>query len=206
MKQRDRHSCRLKVIPVERQRTVSQSHPSWTWNLALWAHLCCALFDHDIKLIWFLTLEEQSTVTAKVSYSLHQSQLWCGSKHYQFLLRAEAAHELSWGKAKVVLKSVFSKQCWFTAKSRTTATILTLSWVFQMQTATSAVACWSTSAWLLLLPFTKEKEGTGQRQNSGTAGLLAALSNMVEHSKLVFPPRLRAWLAGTIPRFRIVKV
>ena len=51
MEQIDGHSCRLEVIPVERQRTLSQPHTSWNWNLAVWVHLCCALFDQDVKLI-----------------------------------------------------------------------------------------------------------------------------------------------------------
>lgn len=55
MEQIDGHSCRLKVIPVERQRTLSQPRTSWNWNLAVWAHLCCALFDQDIKLICLIS-------------------------------------------------------------------------------------------------------------------------------------------------------
>jgi len=51
----DGHSCRLKVIPVEMERTVSQPHPSWDWSMAVWAHLCCAWFGQDIKLICLIS-------------------------------------------------------------------------------------------------------------------------------------------------------
>lgn len=50
--------------------------------------------------VWFLALDEESSVMAKMSCSWHQSHLWYGSKHYQFLLRTETRHELSWEKQR----------------------------------------------------------------------------------------------------------
>lgn len=83
--------------------------------------------------VWFLALDEERNVMAKMSYSLHQSHLWYGSEHYQFLLRTKSAHELSsWGKAKIPLNSLVSKQCRFTAVTGTAATILSFSWVFKI--------------------------------------------------------------------------
>lgn len=70
--------------------------------------------------VWFLALDE-SSVMAKMSYSLYQSHLWYGRNHHQ-VLRAETAHELSWGKAKIT----------FTAMTRSAATILSLKWVFKI--------------------------------------------------------------------------
>lgn len=106
----DEESYKLKVTPVERQRTLNQEHPSWNWNLPVRASLlCCVWPRHWAGLIWFLALDDESSVMAKTSYSFHQSHLWYGSKRYQFLLRTEAAHELYWGKAKIPLKSLVSK-------------------------------------------------------------------------------------------------
>lgn len=124
IEQIDKDSYKLKVIPVKRQRTLSQERSSWNWNLPVRASsLCCASPNTELVcLISCLGWGEQCDGKDVLQLSSISLVIWQQTLPVSPKNRDSTRAKLR--KAKIPLKSLVSKQCRFTAVTRTAATIL----------------------------------------------------------------------------------